>query len=146
MASTLGCLLAAVLLTGCSNGPSIKEGDTYLQVRAQQIQLDSYRNQAKAAQAGLTEVIPELKSYPAEMPPSHLNSLIGFLEANDCTEPQLSLQVKENCYRVTRVLLINATRELDKTSATLYAGQRTIAQLIDNINMLVNSLDANTKK
>jgi len=139
-------LLVAVSLTGCSNGPSIKEGDIYLQVRAQQIQLDSYRNQVKAAKGGLTEVIPELRTYPAEMPPGHLSSLISFLEANDCTEPQLSLQVKENCYRVTRVLLINATRELDKTSVTLYAGQRTIAQLIDNINTLVNSLDTPTKK
>lgn len=90
-------------------------------------------------------MLPELLVYDKEMPPSRLGSLTTFLAENDCTDKQLSLQVKENCYRVTRVLLINTARELDKTSVTLYAGQRTITQLIDNINMLVDSLDAPKK-
>lgn len=140
MCKALLLFLALGCLAACS-GTTISEADTYLQVRAQQIQLDSYKNQVKAAQAGLTEVLPELRNPPAEMPESHLSSLTTFLLANDCTDKQLSLQVKENCYRVTRVLLINTTRELDRNSVTLYAGQRTIAQLISNIDMLIDSLD-----
>ncbi|HFT2124543.1 TPA: hypothetical protein RG892_000307 [Pseudomonas aeruginosa] len=38
------------------------------------------------------------------------------------------------------MLLINTTRALDDSNMKLYASQRTISQLIDNINVLIESL------
>lgn len=79
-------------------------------------------------------------------PPSLLSKLGAFLEANDCTDPQLSKESKEACYRVTRVLLINATRKLDETNTDLYVGQRTVTQLVQTINDLVEALPSKPSK
>jgi hypothetical protein len=52
----------------------------------------------------------------------------------------MSGNLKDNCYKVTRVKLINTTRALDEANANIYAGQVTVNQLISNINVLVDSL------
>lgn len=131
----------SLLLTGCTNNPTMTEAETYFQVKAEQTKYDLYKERIKDSKARLTEVLPELLTNQQEPPPSRLGALTAFLEHNDCTDAQLSFQAKMNCYRVTRVLLINTTRELDRTDVKLYAGQRTVTQLVDNINMLIDSLD-----
>ena len=132
--------LAMLTLQACTHKPTITEADTYLQVRAEQIRQESIRKQLVAAKPQLTQIMPELLNYEKEFPPSRLSELTTFLLENDCTDKQLSQQVKENCYRVTRVMLINKTRELDQTSVTLYVGQRTVTQLVETINSLIDSL------
>lgn len=76
-----------------------------------------------------------------EPPPKYLSKLAEYLEANDCTDAQLSSKSRESCYRVTRVLLINTTRRLDETNSTLYVGQRTVTQMVQTINELVDALN-----
>lgn len=134
------CLPLLILLSACSHHPSVSEADTYLEVKAQQVQLNLYKSQVKASKEQLTSVQPYLRNPPAEMPPSQLGSLTSFLLENDCMTKSTQ-EEKDRCYRVTRIVLISTTRALDDTSAKLYAGQRTVEQLINNINMLVDSLD-----
>jgi len=133
--------LFPMILVGCSNNPSISEANTYLQVKSEQTKLDLFRDRVVASKDQLTEVPPGLLTDQTEPPPSLLGELTDFLEQNDCTDKQLSFQSKMNCYRVTRVKLINATRDLDRTRVQLYAGQRTVTQLVDNMKMLIEALD-----
>lgn len=134
----LTCLVS-LILAGCSGNPKLSETNSILQVQAEQVRINTYRKQVLAAQERLTQVLPQLKNPPAEMPPSQLSSLTTFLLEYDCLEKP-SREARELCYRVTRVLLINTTRALDDSNMKLYASQRTISQLIDNINVLIESL------
>ena len=135
-----GCLALASLL-GCTSQPAISEANTYLQVQGEMVQLNTYKAQVKAAKERLTQVVPQLQNPNPELPPSNLVSLTTFLLENDCTKQQLTAVEKERCYRVTRLLLINTTRALDDANMKAYAGQRTVSQLITNINVLIDGLD-----
>jgi len=139
-------ILLMLSLTACSSNPKVSEGSTYLEVKAEQVQLNLYKSQMTGLRSKLTEVPPELLTTAKEPPPLLLSKLYAFLEANDCTDPQLSPKSKEGCYRVTRVLLINATRKLDETNTELYVGQRTVTQLVQTITDLVEALPSNTGK
>lgn len=79
------------------------------------------------------------------MPESQLGSLTTFLANNDCsTLPQQADRV--NCYKLTRIKLIEVTRQVDEANATSYAARRTVQQLIDNINTIVDGLSSNTER
>jgi hypothetical protein len=61
-----------------------------------------------------------------------------YLTQNDCTS--FPAAVKDQCYKATRVKLIEVTRLLDETKMREYAGQRTIAQLISSIDVLIDGM------
>lgn len=140
--SALGLTLAFLLVTlisGCSTSSKVSEGDLYLEVKAKELQIQMLQKQLQAAKPKLTEVLPSLLTSAQEPPPGVMGNLIFFLDNNDCTDKQLSDKAKEACYKVTRVLLINTARELDTTSLTLYAGQRTVTQLVDILSGLIDT-------
>lgn len=86
----------------------------------------------------MTQVIPQVQNLTPEMPVSLLAPLTVFLLQNDCTK--FAASVKDQCYKVTRVKLIEVTRLLDEARVNEYAGQKTIVQLIANINVLIDSM------
>lgn len=94
--------------------------------------------QLQSTRERLTQVIPALQNVDPVVPVSFVGDLSTFLEQNDCT--QMSGQIKDQCYIVTRVKLINVTRALDEANANLYAGQKTVTSLRQNIDTLVDSL------
>lgn len=130
--------LMLLTLSGCAHKTTISEADLYLQAKMQQVQIDSYKNQLQDTREKLTQVIPGLQNVDPVIPVSFAGDLTAFLEQNDCT--QMSGKIKDQCYIVTRVKLINVTRALDEANANLYAGQKTVGQLRKNINTLVDTL------
>ena len=138
--TTLICLLFLSLLAGCTQQPTISAANTYLQVQAEVVKQNTFRAQVKASRERLTQVLPQLTASSPELPPSNLVSLTTFLLNNDCTKLQRE-EEKDQCYRVTRLLLINTTRALDGANLKAYAGQQTVSQLVDNINALIDGLD-----
>lgn len=139
----MGWILLSLLvfppLVGCTRQPTISEGELYLQATAEKVQLEAYRKQLLSSRERLTAVLPQLQTLPSEMPPSQLGSLASYLLANDCTEKS-SQADQLMCWRVMRVVLINTTRALDDSNAKVYAGQRTIAQLVENLNGVIDGL------
>ena len=131
-------ILLPMTLSGCGHKTTISEGNLYLQAQAQQVQINSYKSHLKFAKDQLTQVIPQVQAQSSELPRALLADLTTFLVQNDCTS--LPATVKDQCYKVTRVKLIEITRLLDETRMNEYAGQRTIVQLIATINTLIDTL------
>lgn len=131
-------LLILAVLAGCSHSPTISEGNLYLQAQSQQVQINTYKVQLQETKSRLTQVIPAVKNDHPTVPVSLIGDLRDFLANNDCTK--MSGELKDACYKVTRVKLINVTRALDEANANTYASQMTVNQLITNINTLVDSM------
>jgi hypothetical protein len=141
-AGMLLTLLALCLLSGCAHQTTISEGSTYLQVQAQQAELDSYKMRLKDSQQRLTAVIPEMSDPSPQIPPPLSGSLAQFLLDNDCTQ----VSVKDpgalhNCIQSNQVKLIQTTRLLEAERMTTYAAKMTINQLIGNINTVASGMD-----
>lgn len=133
-------VLIPLTLSGCGHQTTISEGNLYLQAQAQQVQINSYKNQLKSTKARLTEVIPQVQAQSdnPEPPKSLLADLTTYLVSNDCTT--FPVAIKDQCYKATRVKLIEITRLLDSARMNEYAGQRTIVQLIASINTLIDGM------
>ena len=131
-------ILSLMGLTACSHQTTISEGTLYLQAQAQQVQINSYKSQLQATKSKLTQVIPSLQDKNPKPPVSLLGDLTLFLNTHDCSV--LNEGVRDQCYRITRVRLIETTRALDEANANKYAAQKTVNQLVGNINVLVDSL------
>lgn len=65
-----------------------------------------------------------------------MSQLNQFLTMNDC----LTTSAKETCYKTTRLLLIATTRELDLTNVQVEGLNKSIDQLIKNIDLIVTEL------
>ncbi|ASU03575.1 hypothetical protein RISINGSUN_95 [Erwinia phage vB_EamM_RisingSun] len=136
MVSTTVTLLLAMLLSACSDRPSMKEADTYLLAQAQQVKINSYRDSLLHAKEGLTQVIPPLKN-PNPVAPTRLSpELAKFLLENDC----MTAEDFKYCYHLTRLRLIGTSKMLDEANDKIYAGQVTINGLIDNIDAVVQGI------
>lgn len=131
-------VMSMMVLTGCTSGPTISEGNLYLQAQSQQVQINTYKLQLQDAKKRLTQVIPEVKNDNPTVPESLVGELSEFLASNDCTK--MTGTLKDGCYKVTRVKLINVTQALEEAQVTIYANQVTVNQLIGNINVLIDSL------
>jgi len=116
----------------------MKEADTYLQVQVLKAELDSYRAQLKVNRKGLTEVLPALQEVAPTPPESRAAELSRFLEANDCLSPTVT--DKKYCFQLVRLQLIAVTEQLDKANLETWAAKRTIKQLVDNINVIIDGL------
>lgn len=131
-------LVSLGTLSGCSHRTTVSEGNLYLQAQAQQVQITSYKTQLQSTKERLTRVIPQVQGQDPKLPESLLADLTTFLLANDCTK--FAASIKDQCYKVTRVKLIEVTRLLDEARMNEYAGQKTIAQLVANITVLIDSM------
>ncbi len=131
-------MLSVVLfLTGCNNNPTVKEGAQYIQMQADQITYNAYATQLDITQKQLTQVLPEFQEVTPIPPQSRVNDLAAWLENNNCLIPVLSPTDRVQCYQVTRVYLIQKTKELDTQDTTLWAAKRTIQQLVSNMNKII---------
>lgn len=137
----ISCLL---VITGCSHQTTISEAATHLQVQALEIELNSYKNQLQLTKKNLTDVLPSLQQASATPPESKFAELSHFLENNDCLKGARQAD-REYCYRLTRFRLIQVTEMLDATTSENWAAKLTIKQLVDNINVIVESLDSKAK-
>lgn len=131
-------VMSMLVLTGCTSSPTISEGNLYLQAQSQQVQINTYKLQLQDAKKRLTQVIPEVKNDNPTVPQPLVGELSDFLASNDCTK--MTGTLKDGCYKVTRVKLINVTQALEEANVTIYANQVTVNQLIGNINVLIDSL------
>lgn len=137
----LGRLLMVVgllLIVGCSNNPTVSEGSLYIQTQADRIEYNAYATQLQIMQKQLTEVLPEFQEVTPLPPQSRVGDLTRWLEQNNCLLPGLSPTERVYCYQVTRVYLIQVTKELDKQDTTLWAAKRTIQQLVGNLNKVID--------
>lgn len=133
------CLvLFPTILSGCGHQTTISEGNLYLQAQAQQVQINTYKTQLKSTKERLTQVIPQVQLESQDPPKSLLADLTTYLVNNDCTT--FPATIKDQCYKATRVKLIEITRLLDTAKLNEYAGQRTIVQLIASINTLIDGM------
>lgn len=71
-----------------------------------------------------------------------MSQLNQFLMMNDC----LTTPAKETCYKTTRLLLIATTRELDMTNIQVEGLNKSIDQLIKNIDIIITQLSNEEKK
>lgn len=71
-----------------------------------------------------------------------MSQLNQFLMMNDC----LTTSAKETCYKTTRLLLIATTRELDMTNIQVEGLNKSIDQLIKNIDIIITQLSNEEKK
>lgn len=138
LALILVVLATTLTLSGCSHNPTLQESKIYLQAQAQQVQINTYRSQLQSNKKRLTEVIPETQTSATSAPPSLLADLTTFLVQNDCTK--FPSNIKDQCYKVTQVKLIEVTRLLDEARVQTYLSQRTVGQLVTNLNVLIESM------
>lgn len=137
----LGRLLMVVgllLIVGCSNNPTVSEGTQYIQIQADRIEYNAYATRLQIMQKQLTEVVPEFREVAPLPPQSRVGDLTRWLEQNNCLLPGLSPTERVYCYQVTRVYLIQVTKELDEQDTTLWAAKRTIQQLVGNLNKVID--------
>lgn len=132
------CLL---ILSGCSHQTTISEATTHLQAQALEIELNSYKNQLQVTKKSLTSVLPSLQVTSGSPPESKFAELSHFLENNDCLKSATKEQ-REYCYKLTRYRLIQVTEMLDASTSENWAAKLTIKQLVDNINVIIESLDS----
>lgn len=132
--------LGMTLLSGCAQKTTVSEANTYLQAQSLQTEINSYKTQLQIMKARLTETLPQFQEANPSLPPSQLTALTAYLLDNDCTVGKPA--DKDYCYRLTRVRLIEVTNDLDKAYSDDWAAKKTIRQLIDNINTIVEGLDA----
>lgn len=128
----------ALALMACNRGPTISEASNYLEVKALQIQLDSYKTQLRSTKDKLTQVIPMLEEN-LDKPKPLINGLRDFLEQNDCVTRESRSEL-ELCYKITRLNLIHTTSALEQTNNNYWASKQTVQQLIGNINAVVESI------
>jgi len=130
-------LLLLLSISACSHQTTVSEATTYLQAQALQVEIDSYKNQLAATRTRLTEVLPQFQN-ASPLPPASLSGdLAAFLASNDC----LTATDKKYCYQLTLMRLIDVTRQLDDASLNNWAAKRTIGQLTDNINTIIEGLE-----
>jgi len=110
----------------------------YLQIQADQVAYSAYATQLQINQKQLTEVLPEFQEVTPIPPQSRVNDLAAWLEQNNCLLPNLSPTERVHCYQVTRVFLIQTTKQLDEQDMTLWAAKKTIKQLIENMNKIID--------
>lgn len=134
----LMALAMSLTLSGCTHNPTLQESKIYLQAQAQQVQINSYRSQLQNSKKRLTEVIPEVQTQEVTAPRSLLADLTTFLVQNDCTK--FPTNIKDQCYTVTRAKLVEITRLLDEARVKTYLSQRSVGQLVSNINLLIDSM------
>lgn len=132
----ISCLVCMVALTGCVSKPTISEADNYLSIQAEVMKLNSYRDRLLSYRAELTEVVEPLRVPNPVEPPGRVGELATYLADNDCL-----IQADFGyCYQVSRVRLIRVTRDLDHEEYLNYMSLVTINMLINNINMILNTL------
>lgn len=129
---------ALLLIMGCSNSPTVSEGTQYIQIQADRIEYNAYATRLQIMQKQLTEVVPEFREVAPLPPQSRVGDLTRWLEQNNCLLPGLSPTERVYCYQVTRVYLIQVTKELDEQDTTLWAAKRTIQQLVGNLNKVID--------
>lgn len=110
----------------------------FLEVQSIKIELESYRRQLDASRTQLTEVIPDLPKVSQIPPESNLIPLTTFLEVNDCSQVKYNPRDVDMCYKFTRAMLIKTTKDLDTEAANYWAARRTVDQLVENINTVID--------
>jgi len=135
---TVLLLPMVALITACNHNPTVSEANTYLQVQATQAQYDTYSNQLTLLQKQLTQVSPEFREVTPDPPSGRVSELSSFLERNNCLRQDLSLPEKDQCYQITRVILIQTTQVLDEKDITLWGAKQTIQQLVKNMNRIID--------
>lgn len=105
-------------------------------MQSELVKVNNYRTKLLSYRAELTEVVEPLNvPYPVE-PLSRVNELTTYLTDNDC----LVRADFGYCYQVSRVRLIRLTKELDHEEYVNYMSLVTINVLINNINLILNTL------
>lgn len=135
---TISCLLVLSLLTGCQKNPTIDEATTYLEAKALEVQINTYKLQLKQTKESLTTIIPLLEEN-IEKPIPLISGLVDFLSNNEC-EYRETREELVFCYKLTRLNLIHTTSALEGSNNKYYASKVTIQQLIDNINTIIDAL------
>jgi len=134
--------LVCILVSGCSHQTTISEASTYLQAKALEVEITSYKNQLQLTKKRLVEVIPEFQEVTPLPPTARVGELANFLENNDCEK----VENKKYCYQLTRYRLIQVTQMLDEASAENWAAKLTIRQLQDNVSVIIDGLGQREKE
>lgn len=96
-----------------------------------------YQDSIVNARERLTQVVPLLQDPNPTAPVSRLDDVDIYLGKHNClVETDFT-----TCYKLTMLMLINTTNDLDKANERIYAGQVTVNSLINNINVLIDSLN-----
>lgn len=98
--------------------------------------MNLYQDSIVNARERLTQVVPLMQDPNPSEPVSRLDDLDSYLEEHNC----LKEKDFQTCYKLTLLKLINTTNDLDKANERIYAGQVTVNSLINNINVLIDSL------
>jgi hypothetical protein len=131
--------LLLILVSGCSQKPTLNEAELYLQVKTTQAEFNSYNTQLRIAEKQMAEVIPELREVAPTPPQSRVGQLATFLETNNCLKPDLTDTERVGCYRLTRVVLIQSTEKLDGIEMELWVAKKTVQRLSENIKTIVEN-------
>lgn len=90
----------------------------------------------REAKSQLTQVLPPFVNANPELAVEQLPLLASYLDENDCTKEKDFTR----CYWLTRLRLIETTKQLDDANDKIYGGQKTINQLINSINTIVDGM------
>lgn len=123
-------------LTGCAPKPTISDANNFILIQNELVKLKNYRESILSCRDELVCVPINYKANLTEPPTPIFVELRNYLDKNDCT-----LLPKEqfiDCYKQTRVRLIQTTEQLDGLALDNYVLNRTITRLINNIDVIIN--------
>ena len=110
--------------------------NNYLIIQQQLIAMESYRDQLGSYKPDFLMVTEVHKKGLTEPPVPNFIELGGFLENNDCT--RLNGNTKENCYKQTRLQLIQANDKLDKVELENFLLNRSIDRLQEIVSKIID--------
>lgn len=122
-------------LTSCAKQPKVSDASNYLLIQKELIKIATYGESLKSNKDGFISVTSAYNPNMAK-PESNVELLTSFLNDNDCLKK--TGQVKDLCYRKTRIMLINANKALDEANANAYYLNRSVGILRGNIGSIID--------
>ena len=131
-------LLMTAVISGCSHKTTISEANNHLEIKSQEILINSYVTKIQDNRKALTDVPAELDVFNNPKPTDVQPDLATFLLANDCA----TAADPKACFQRYRLVVIKMSRRIDFLNARLYVAKGTIGNLINNLNGVIDNLSA----